>query len=268
MSVYADRAVISLHTMICEMSRKKIDISRIAKCAVHLLGAGLAASSVPSEVLDLCVNTQRGDGGWTAVADTIWKVKFLSYYPNTEEQRARAFGYLRSNRVGDGYGRSQRDIGRIPVTGLAFYLLPELADDRGLRWLEDLWESEKDSLTYKAAYTLMAFKKNSYVPADKELIRQTAEWLASQQEDNGAFAPWKRHPAGTDIYCTAVSCIGLLQYADEFPTLKPVLDKAYEYVCGSQLKNGIWAYHELEDGGGWGLTAMTLIERWREFNES
>ena len=110
----------------------------------------------------------------------------------------------------------------------------------------------------------MAFRENNYSPNNGNLIRQTVEWLVSQQENDGGFAPWRSHPAGTEIYCTAVSSIGLLQYAKDFPDVRNALISAYNYMCRTQMKNGIWPYHELEDGGGWGLYAMTLIERWRE----
>lgn len=267
MSIYTDRAMISLHNMVCEMYKKNIDLSRIIKCSVQLLQSGLTPNSIPNDILMECIDMQRDDGGWTAVADTIWNTKFLSYYPDTKNQRVRALAYLKNNKVEYGYGRSARDIGRIPVTGLAFYFLPELADLEGLYWLELLWEKEKNSLTYKAAYTLMSFKKNSYLPSNNELIHQTIEWLIYQQEKDGGFAPWKSHPVGTDIYCTAVSCIGLLQYVKEFPNIESSIIKAYDYMRSTQMKNGIWRYHELEDGGGWGLVAMTLFEQWRDERE-
>jgi hypothetical protein len=61
-------------------------------------------------------------------------------------------------------GRSKRDMHRIPVTGLALYLLPEIATEKKLEWLENTWSSELNSLTYKAAYTILAFNKNEYKP--------------------------------------------------------------------------------------------------------
>jgi len=84
------------------------------------------------------------------------------------------------------------------------------------------------------------------------------DWLASQQEENGGFAPWRRHPVGANIYCTAIAVLGLLSYWK-----KMYFDQiigAYEYMKMTQLNSGIWPYHEIEDGSSWGLYAMTCVE--------
>ena len=92
---------------------------------------------------------------------------------------------------------------RIPVTGLAFYLLPEIATEQNLEWLEKTWSSELNSLTYKAAYTILAFNKNQYVPkTNSRLIHETVAWLSTQQEPSGGFAPWLSHPVEENVYCT------------------------------------------------------------------
>lgn len=137
--------------------------------------------------------------------------------------------------------------------------MPELCNVNQLHWLENLWLKEKNSLTYKAAYTLMAFKQNDYKPVNKDLIGYTMKWLLDQQEDDGGFAPWHGHPVGSNIYCTSVSCLGLLCYPEYCS--KEKINNAYKYMVDNQLKNGLWAYHELEDGGAWGLMAMCEIEK-------
>ncbi len=260
MSCYSDRATMALHKMINEMLRKNIELARIIKCSTQLLMVGVSANSIPNHIINKCLEFQHKDGGWVSVTDTIWNTKFLSFFGIYDKNIKSALDYLDKNRVELGFGRSKRDIGRIPVTGLAFYLLPQLASNKSLKWLENLWISEKNSLTYKAAYTLMAFKKNDYKPFNNNIIQETMDWLSLQQQDNGGFAPWKNHPVGANVFCTSIALIGLMQYIDKYPIYKSRLKKAYEYLCQTQLINGIWPYHELEDGGAWGLAALSKYE--------
>lgn len=159
MSCYSDRATMALHKMISEMFRKNIELARIIKCSTQLLMVGVSSNSISDNIVNKCIESQYQDGGWVSVTDTIWNTKFLSFFGKFDKNIKNALDYLNHNRVELGFGRSKRDIGRIPVTGLAFYLLPQLASKESLRWLENLWTSEKNSLTYKAAYTLIAFKK-------------------------------------------------------------------------------------------------------------
>ena len=263
MSKYTERTTMALHVMIREMYIKNIELARITKCSTQLILAGTSPNSIPSNILSRLIDSQNSDGGFVSNVDTIWNIKFLSYYPKTERIRTKAINWFDAHRPGFGFGRSNRDIGRIPVTGLAFYLIPEICSNhKSLNWLEKLWKSEIYSLTYKAAYTLMAFSANKYQPQDSNLIIDTVHWIESQQEESGGFAPWKQHPVQENIYCTAVACLGLLSY----PKLCDwnVLNKAYDYMISTQLKNGIWRYHEIEDGAAWALRAMSEYERIKE----
>lgn len=261
MSIYVERATIMLHRMINTMYQKDIELARITKCATQFLMTGISSNSISSQILDSCIKMQNPDGGWVSVVDTIWNAKFLSFFPDTNNLILNAISYLDENRVSKGFGRSKRDIPRIPVSGIAFYLLPDLASKPSLNWLEKLWETEKNGLTYKAAYVLLAFHQNNYVPEYTSLVSEILEWLVSQQEVDGGYAPWKNHPVGTNIYCTAVTLISILKYIDEYPQYFDVANKAYKYICNTQLPNGLWKYHELEDGGAWGLVALTQFER-------
>ena len=262
MSLSSERAALSLHNMIREMQRKNIELSRIVKCSTLLIMSGATPNSIPRSVLNGLINSQNADGGFVSNTDTIWNIKFLEYYPELSIERKQAVEWLRNQQKDGCLGRSIRDMTRIPVTGLAYYLLPELCvENNNLYCLESLWKSEMYSLTYKASYTLMAFKRNNYVPNDKALISESMKWLECQQEIDGGFAPWKGHPVGTNIYCTAVSCLGLLSYPEYCSST--TIDRAYDFMANTQLKNGLWAYHELEDGAAWGLRAMVEIEKER-----
>lgn len=259
MSKYTERATLALHKMIREMFRKNIEISRISKCSCQLLSTGISKNSIPDDIIEKLIESQYDDGGFVAIPDTLWNCKLLEFYPEYEIQRKSAIKWLNDQSHDNGFGRGKRDMIRIPVSGIAYYLLPELASDIRLNQLEKLWCSEKKSLVYKAGYTLMAFYKNDYQPREEGLIEETVNWISSQQEDNGGFAPWKNHPVGTNVYCTSISLLGLLCYAEYVN--KEVFEKGYNYIIETQLRNGIWPYHEIEDGAAWGLRALTELER-------
>lgn len=118
-------------------------------------------------------------------------------------------------------------------------------------------------VSYKAAYTILAFNKNHYVPkANNRLICETADWLNTQQETSGGFAPWLSHPVGENVYCTAVALLALISMHED--GYRDSIERAYNYLCKTQLRSGIWAYHEIEDGASWGLYALSQAEKYLE----
>ncbi|MCP5103952.1 MAG: terpene cyclase/mutase family protein [bacterium] len=253
---------VSLRNMISEMNRKNLDLKRITKTASLLVLSGLSENSIPRPIIERCLDEQQSDGGWVAVVDTMWNTFFLKRLDPVLYKKAidKALDFLLSQVNADGlWGRSQRDISRIPVTGALFYLLPELADPERLSLLEELWQSEKNSLTYKAAYTLMAFRAAHYSPRRKESIIGTLDWLVENQGVDGGFAPWKSHPAPPDVFCTSVAVSGLLQYKETVPPR--VFQKAFHWLLETRLPDGIWPYHEIEDGASWGLYALTQLKK-------
>lgn len=264
MSEYENRAIISLLNMCNEMFRKNIEIRRITKTCALLLMSGLSPRDIPKKIIDKCLSAQKDDGGFIGNTDTLWNIKFLEFYSQYEEERNKAIKWLVSNNGDEeGFGRSKRDMHRIPVTGLALYLLPEIATEQNLEWLENTWSSELNSLTYKAAYTILAFNKNKYTPkTNSKLVHETAAWLSTQQETSGGFAPWLNHPVGENVYCTAVALLALISMQDDF--YRGTIERAYNYLCRTQLKSGIWAYHEIEDGASWGLYALSRAEKYLE----
>lgn len=267
MSVYANRAILSLLNMTKEMFRKNIEIRRITKTSAMLIMSGLSPQDIPEYVIKRCIESQKIDGGFIGNTDTIWNIKLLGFFPEYHEQREKAINWLICGNGDEaGFGRSKRDMHRIPVTGLALYLLPEIATEENLEWLERTWLSELNSLTYKAAYSIMAFISNDYhTRIEKNLIHETAEWIKSQQKDNGGFGPWLNHPVGENVYCTAVSILALITMNDD--TYKDTIYKGYKYLCNTQLRSGIWPFHEIEDGASWGLLALTKAELYLEGQE-
>jgi hypothetical protein len=244
-----------------EMFRKGIELSRIVKTSALLTLSGVTPDCIDERIVQTCIESQAEDGGFVGNTDTIWSICLLHQYAIYTRQVHSALRWIQSNSDEQGgFGRTKRDMHRIPVTGLALYLLPQLTQKKHLCWLERTWSQEINSLTYKAAYTLMAFSKNNFLPENKALIDDTIKWLVSQQEDNGGFAPWHKHPVGSNIYCTAIGLLGLLSYGKAQYRLEIL--KAYDYMKNTQLPSGIWPYHEIEDGTSWGLYAMSKVEEY------
>jgi hypothetical protein len=251
--------MLSLLNMTREMYRKNIEISRISKTCAILLMSGLSKHDIHSGILERCLRSQREDGGFIANTDTIWNIKLLEFFPEFCDRRISAIEWLvTGNGLEKGFGRSKRDMHRIPVTGLALYLLPEIANDKELEWLERAWLSEQNSLTYKAAYTLLAFQECSYCSSRTHLMQDTVDWLLSQQQPSGGFAPWRDHPVGENVYCTAVAMLALLRVGSN--SCQEAVKRARDYLHKTQLESGIWPYHEIEDGASWGLLALSQYE--------
>jgi len=247
------------------MLQKNLDLSRITKVASLLILSGVSPASIDKAVLKKCIAEQNADGGWISIPDTIWNTLFLRL-SNDESALDRyrlGCNYLINNRNKHGlWGRGIRDVPRIPVTGIIAYLLPELVTHRELELLEELWISEKNSLTYKAGYTLLAFKSTHHTPSTTDLIEDTVEWLIQNQRLDGGFAPWKDHPIDSDVYCTSIACLGLIAYSCYVP--KSVIEAATNWLVSTQLKSGIWKYHEIEDGASWGLLCLSMAKRYSD----
>ena len=256
------KATVSLRAMLKEMLAKDLELKRITKTASLLLMSGLSPSSIPKKILDRCESEQDRDGGWVGIADTTWNVVFLSLYDKNRYQQIIDSGikYLEANTNKSGlWGRSFRDVSRIPVSGLVLAMIPQLQKQCYLQKLEELWLSEIHSLTYKAGYTLMAFSSSGYVPQESEIITDTVSWLSFSQRRDGGFAPWKEHPVASDVLCTSIAILGLLGYKDLVSIDR--FTKTLKWLEDNQLKTGIWAFHEIEDGASWGLYALNMLTK-------
>lgn len=252
----------SLSNMISEMNKKKLEIKRITKTASLLMMSGLSANSIPHDISERVLLEQNKDGGWVSVVDTMWNIVYLKlidekrYIYETEKGKL----FLINNKNIDGlWGRTSRDMSRIPVSGILLFLLPELLIEDNIYLLEKLWKSEMNSIVYKAGYSLMAFKKNNYHPKDTTLIESTCQWLIKNQHDNGGFSPWKDHPVDPDVFCTSIAILGLIQYP--YFVENSIYSKAYGWLLKNRLSNGIWKFHEIEDGASWGLYALSELKK-------
>jgi len=256
------RTVVSLRNMISEMDRKGLELKRITKTSALLMMSGLSSNSIPINIVERCIREQNNDGGWVGVLDTIWNTQFLKLLsrPEFHLNIEKALNYLETQKNPEGlWGRSIRDISRIPVSALFFYLFPRMTNNIELTLLEELWEKEKGSLTYKAGYTLMAFSHNDYIPKASGLIEEAVYWLLNQQNEDGGFSPWKEHPVDSDVFCTSIASLGLACYSDHVPS--DVFIKARKWLLDNRLKSGIWKYHEIEDGASWGLYTLSQLRK-------
>ncbi len=253
------RGVCALRNMMFEMERKGLDLVRLTKTSTILLSCGVSKSSLPKEVLHRCFAEQQSDGGWVSVVDTIWNMAYLVRcgVPIHSEPVQRGLSFLRNQRNGDGlWGRSKRDRSRIPVSGLMLFFFPELASREDIGRLETLWTAEQNSLTYKAAYFLLAISQLRPSDLNSELIERTVYWLIANQREDGGFAPWKSHPIASDVFCTSVSILALVRFRHFGPAIDSALAKAASWLVANQLPAGIWRYHEIEHGAAWGVWAI------------
>jgi len=51
--------------------------------------------------------------------------------------------------------------------------------------------------------------------------------------------------------------LGMLQYKEPVPG--EVFQKSYQWLLNNRLSNGIWPYHEIEDGASWALYTLTQL---------
>jgi len=257
-------SVISLSQIIRDFLNKDIELVRICRIAVLLKESGVNPDTVLYRKLaKKCIDMQRNDGGWTDVVETIWCTALLNIFNEFSNPVEKALKWLKGQKDKDGgWGKSKRDLPRIPVTGLLLHLLHQLSSDRDLKWLENKWNQEQElepCLTYKAAFTLLAFSQNDYHPENQDLIAETVRWLSGQQNDNGGWGPWKGHPVGSDPWCTGISLMGLLKYPGKTP--QKVSSKALKWLKEKQLPNGLWPCHYIEEGSSWAIYAMVSIYR-------
>jgi len=223
----------------------------------------IEGSSIKSEVVrqisKYVVGKQHGDGGWIDVEETLFAVKILSLVNSSFATKIRkGTEWLLSQRNSDGgWGKTNRDISRIPVTGLLLHLLPELSDERAVNWLKEEWRKDFEGptrLTYKGAFFLLGLSASGVSVDDCSLVQDTYFFLHNEQNDDGGFGPWKDHPIGSDPWSTGIVLLGLLSYQDLVK--KDVIEGAVNWLVENQLPNGLWAYHYIEEGSAyayWGL---------------
>ena len=188
-TVVIQKGLAALFLVLRQYLGKQIELERIVRVAFLLMRSGVSQNnSVFQEIAKRCLSEQKDDGGWIGVEDSIWCVAFLKDFEEYSQAYKSGLDWLKGQMLeGGGWGKTKRDIGRIPITGILFYLLPELSREDSLRWLESEWEREfglNPKLTYKSAFTLMAFKRSDYQAFGSDLLNNTLDWLISQQNED------------------------------------------------------------------------------------
>jgi len=240
--------------------REDIESKRIGLCSLFLI---MAVSSLKgrlfNQVAEYIVNRQENDGGWIDVEETLFAVKFLSIIGNSfGSQITKGKNWLLSQRNTDGgWGRTNRDMSRIPITGLILYLLPEFSDQKAINWIKNEWRKDFQSitkLTYKGAFFLLGLFASNISADNCYLIKETYSFLTDEQNGDGGFGPWKDHPIGSDPWSTGIVLLGLLSYPDLID--REVIERTVNWLAENQLPNGLWPYHYIEEGSAyayWGL---------------
>lgn len=239
---------------------KQIELERIVRVAVLLMRSGVNQNnSIFQEISKRCLAEQKDDGGWIGVEDSIWCVAFLKNFEEYFQGYKNGLDWLKGQKLkNNGWGKTSRDIGRIPITGILLYLLPELSNVDSLRWLESEWEREfsiNPKLTYKSAFTLMAFKRNDCQFLDSHLFNDTLDWLISQQNEDYGWGYCQGQPVGSTPFCTGVALTGLLQYPDRIAP--NIIANGLKWVEKNQLTEGLWPDHYIEEGSAWTFYALT-----------
>jgi hypothetical protein len=250
------KGVIALLRVLQDFSRKGIELERVCRVATLLCYGGIEKnSSLFDGIASRCLSEQKNDGGWVGVEDSLWCVAFLKNYQEHHPEYASGLDWLERQRLANGaWGYSNRDIGRIPLTGLLLYLLPELSSEESCNWLESEWKKEfalSPKLTYKCAFTVLGLA-NQF--ADNKLLDRSLDWLASQQNEDAGFSPWKNHPVGSNPWCTGISILGLLQKPSGWAN-KAVIN-SMKWLEATQLPEGLWPYHYIEEGSVWALLSL------------
>jgi len=240
--------------------RNEIEAKRIALCLLSLImtGSSIKTATV-KRISKYIIDKQNEDDGWIDVEETLFAVKALSIVNSGFGTKIeKGTEWLLSQRNSDGgWGKTNRDISRIPITGLLLHLLPELSDQKAVNWLKKEWRKDfEDStrLTYKGAFFLLGLSASGVSIDDCSLIKETYSFLHDEQNDDGGFGPWKDHPIGSDPWSTGIVLLGLLSYPELIK--RDVIERAVNWLTENELPNGLWAYHYIEEGSAyayWGL---------------
>lgn len=254
------KGLVALLLVLREYLGKQIELERIVRVAALLIRSGVNQNNaVFQEIAKRCLAEQKDDGGWIGVEDSMWCAAFLRDFEEYSQAYKSGLDWLEEQKLKNGgWGKTKRDIGRIPITGVLLYLLPGLSNMDSLRWLESEWKREfglNPKLTYKGAFTLMAFKRNNHQFLDSHLFNDTLDWLISQQSQDYGWGYCQGHPVGSTPFCTGVAITGLLQYPDRIDP--NVIANGLKWIEENQLEEGLWPDHYIEEGSIWAFYALT-----------
>lgn len=249
---------IALCRFLCEALNSDLEAVRVARSTYVLLAIGCSRQSTFQwdNIANYVAERQHKDGGWNDIEETAWALGYLSkfgalYHNNLQRGKT----WLASVRLSSGaWGKTSRDQPRIPITSLVKLMTPEVARRQTSTWLTKEWKTDLGGttpLTYKGAFYLLG-QINGHTTADEKLAKRTISHLVREQNEDGGFAPWKGHPVGSDPWTTGIVLWGLASSGKLAP--KTTIKRSIQWLESTQLPNGLWPYHYLDDG-----TAMALI---------
>jgi len=202
--------------------------------------------------------SQHNDGGWCNVNETVLLSTICRNRSLAKDCYSAALSWLKKIRHEDGgWGKTIRDISRIPITGLLLHLLPELSDQKAANWLKNEWKKDFSGdtrLTYKGAFFLLGLRASGASANDCPLIGETYSFLEDEQNDDGGFGPWKAHPVGSDPWSTGIVLLALLAYPEL--TNRKVVENAVDWLAKNQLPNGLWPYHYIDEGSAYAYLGL------------
>jgi len=247
-------AIEAISSFMADAQERKLEPIRKGRAAVSLLLAGSDANS--PLIIKACthlLDAQVDNRGWSDPEETAWAIGAIRRLGDEKKALTQsATDWLHAVRHPDGgWGLHPRDKARIRITALISELLPDVITEKDTQWLEQEWQKDFSSsvrLSYKAGFFLLAISNRS----EDDLIARTIHHLVDDQNEDGGFGPWKGHPIGSDPWSTGVVLWGLSKWIDNVN--KKAIEKAIDWLRRSQLPNGYWPYHYLDDG-----TSMALI---------
>jgi squalene cyclase len=259
-------ASIGLTSFIHSALEAQMEVRRINLCTLALIRAGvLPRGELFSRVARYVVGHQQQDGGWTDVDESTLSVKLLSLIEPvnlTAIDKGKKWLRLQQNTDG-GWGRTGRDISRIPVTGFLLHFLPVLSNSSAVKWLKKEWANDfagETRLTYKGGFFLLGLSAAGVTVSECPLIQETYVYLAAEQNDDGGFGPWKNHPIGSDPWSTGIVLMGMLTYPQLIK--KEVIKKTVNWLAENQLPNGFWPYHYMEEGSSYAYMGLVAAVRY------
>jgi len=258
-----ENAVNGLAYFLHSVLQQKLEPIRLARAGYALLASGCSVKGTfPGDNLtSYLIATQRKDGGWADVEETLWCLGYLATFGDRYRvQSASGKKWLTAVRLScRAWGESERDQPRIPLTALVSVLVPEVVNASALKWLASQWETDlagSTPLTYKGAFFLIA-QAHSKASRDNDLVDRTIGYLNDEQEEDGGFGPWKGHPLGSDPWSTGATLWGLSKAGTLVP--RHIVERAIGWLESSQLPNGLWPYHYLDDGAAMALIGISSV---------
>lgn len=258
-----EKAVGGLTSFLQSALQQRLEPARLARVGYSLITSGCSIKGTfPGDCLaSQLIETQRKDGGWSDVEETIWCLSYLSCLEGKYSKvMNQGYNWLASLRLPCGaWGKSDRDQPRISITALASALAPGIVSNVALKWLAQQWEadlSNSTQLTYKGAFFLLAHA-HSQASFSNNLVKRTIAYLNSEQEEDGSFGPWRGHPVGGDPWSTGVVLWGLSRIRELVPNR--IIERASSWLQSKQLPNGLWPYHYLDDGAAMALIGISSV---------